>query len=417
MKKNKKLIAIIAVVVLVVVVAIFAVIKCKKGEIGHTVGMDDGLEINVDNKKALIKVESIDTDIKVSEAFNTNNVHTFVGIKLSVTNKSDELLNLNMGYCYETLLDSNNNELDTSIIGMEDWNLSMDSERKDTFIKSEIEAGQTEVGYIYFETDSKDIKKLKISFRTKNKTNHKEINLGMETYYEDYYINLNMAKANSASNTNSITNDNSNTNENKEQTLWGNVSSTNTASSTSTNNSTNTSSSTSTNNSTNTSSSTSTNNSTNTSNSTSSNGSTNQSSGNTVSETQNVGSLEFKLPSNQYTLTYEANDSEYVKEKDFRRKDYIISIRAFYNKEKMSSIQDYIISHYESYGVSEDKIKKATINNYTWYYITYENEFGTCYCMYFCQKDEGYYCVRLFGDDESAVKQEANKMPSYFKFN
>lgn len=139
MKKNKKLIAIIAVVVLVVVVAIFAVVKCKKGEIGHTVGMDDGLEINVDNQKALIKVESIDTDIKVSEALNTNNVHTFVGIKLSVTNKSDELLKLGFGYCGETLLDSNNNELGTSIIGMEDLDLSMDSEKKDTFIKSEID--------------------------------------------------------------------------------------------------------------------------------------------------------------------------------------------------------------------------------------------------------------------------------------
>lgn len=394
MKNNKKLIAIIAVVVLVVVVAIFAVVKCKKGEIGHTVGMDDGLEINVDNQKALIKVESIDTDIKVSEALNTNNVHTFVGIKLSVTNKSDELLKLGFGYCGETLLDSNNNELGTSIIGMEDLDLSMDSEKKDTFIKSEIEAGQTEVGYIYFETDSKDIKKLKISFRTKNKTNHKEINFGIETYYEDYYINLNMAKANSASNTNSITNNNSNTNENEEQTLWGNVSSTNTSSSTSTNNSTNTSSS------------TNTNNSTNTSNSTSTNGSTNQSSSSTVSETQNFELLEFKLPSNQYTVSKERNN-----ERSYKTPNVETYVSVGCNKSQYSAL-DYITKVKD---ISEDKVKKATINNSDWYYVTYMNS-NLFTCEYISKKDDYIYTVSVYGYDEAKVKQEANKMPSSFNF-
>lgn len=383
MEKNKKLIAIIAGIVLIVLVAVFTVVKSKKGEIGHTVGMNDELEINVDNKKALIKVEAIDTDIKVSEAFN-NNVHTYVGIKLSVTNKSDDLLNLSVGHCSQALLDSNNNELDTSIIGLEDLNLDMDSKKKETFIKSKIEAGQTEVGYIYFETDSKDIKKLKISFRTKNKTNRKEIELGQELYYVDYYINLNMANASSATNTNSITNDNSNTSKKEETNSEENINWTNSSSST------------------------------NISNSTSTNSQTNQSSSSgTVSETQKVGSLEVKLPSNQYTLSNEYN-YENLTEKQFLRNDNQVNISIRHRKNSYSSIMSYIKNVYDE--ITEDEIKEATINNSTWYYISYKDTYSFK-CVYLSQKDDNIYNVLVSGRDESTVKQEANKMPNYFKFN
>lgn len=383
MEKNKKLIAIIAVVFLIILVSVFAVIKSKKGEIEHTVEMNDELEINVDNKKALIKIETIDTDIKVSEVFN-DNVHTYVGIKLSVTNKSNELLNIGAGHCYETLLDSNDNELDVSIIGLEDLNLDMDSGKKESFIKSEIEAEQTEVGYIYFETDSKDIKKLRISFRTKNKTNHKEIELGQELYYADYYINLNMAKANSATNTNSIKNDNSNTNENEGTNSGENINWTNTSSST------------------------------NTSNSTSTNSSTNKSfSSDAVSEIQKVGFLEVKLPSNQYTLLKEY-DYENLTEKQFIRNDYQVNILIRRKKNSYSSLMSYIKNVYDE--ISEDEIKETTINSSTWYYISYKDTYSFK-CEYFSQKGDNIYNVTVSGGDESTVKQEANKMPNYFKFN
>lgn len=67
---------------------------------------------------------------------------------------------------------------------------TLSTEEYNNQLNSTIPANKTISGYIYFETDSKDIKKLRISCITNKTTKNHSTVLGKDVYYEYYYFNI-----------------------------------------------------------------------------------------------------------------------------------------------------------------------------------------------------------------------------------
>ena len=87
------------------------------------------------------------------------------------------------------MIDSNNNELASASTHFQSLEVE-ESVDKSKLLQSDVPAGQTVSRYLFFETESKDIRKLKVACSTKNKTNNKSSIAGGDVFFEYYYINL-----------------------------------------------------------------------------------------------------------------------------------------------------------------------------------------------------------------------------------
>lgn len=182
--KNKKIYIYIGIVVVAIVVA-FIVFSGKSGGNGYTVNKGQTLNINEQGQKISINVEQIDEPTYYQDGMFENDQNIYLGIKLSASNLTNK--EAYIGSYFFTLLDSNNNEIATEMPGLQ---LILDKRVDDMQLNSKIPANQTINGYIFFKTNSKDIKKLRISCMTDKTTKNRDIVFGQDVYYEYYYINL-----------------------------------------------------------------------------------------------------------------------------------------------------------------------------------------------------------------------------------
>lgn len=180
--KNKKIY--IGIVVVVIIVA-FIVFSGKSGGNGYTVNMGQSLNINEQGQKVSINIEQIDEPTYYQDGMFENDQNIYLGIKLSASNLTNK--EAYIGAYHFTLLDSNNNEIATEMPGLQ---LILDERVNDMQLNSKIPANQTINGYVFFKTNSKDIKKLRISCMTDKTTKNHDIVFGQDVYYEYYYINL-----------------------------------------------------------------------------------------------------------------------------------------------------------------------------------------------------------------------------------
>lgn len=182
LKNNKKLIAIILIIITLVV--IFTLMNVNKSKDGSSVNKNQSLKINSFEDELSIKIDSIDDVVYFSDMFYANEKTAYRGIKLSITNNSNKSVSILISNF--TLLDSSNNKLASTSTGFPDMDVEH-SVDKNTLLPSDIPAGQTISGYLYFETDSKDIKKLNIRCPLNSKSNGDG---KIKVDYKDYYINL-----------------------------------------------------------------------------------------------------------------------------------------------------------------------------------------------------------------------------------
>ncbi len=183
LKNNKKLIVVVLIIIIIAIV--FMIKNTNKTGGGYSVSKNEALKIKESNSDITINVDTVDEPVYFDTILSDKTAYT--GVKLSIKNNSDTDINI-IAYNF-SLLGANDIELAKVSTGLQGFNVA-ESVDESELLASDIPAGQTVSGYLYFETDSKDIKKLKVARPTKNKTNNKSVVAGQEIYFEYYYINL-----------------------------------------------------------------------------------------------------------------------------------------------------------------------------------------------------------------------------------
>ena len=146
---------------------------------GYTVNSRESLTINEQGQKISIKIDDIDEPFYEKDFYNTV---AYIGIKFSITNPTNKEETISL-YNF-TLLDSNDNEIDTQQAGYPTYFSS--SGKGNQVLDSKIPANQTINGYLFFQSDLKDIKRLRISCMTDKITKNHDLVFGKDVYYEYY---------------------------------------------------------------------------------------------------------------------------------------------------------------------------------------------------------------------------------------
>lgn len=181
--KNKKIIilGIILIIAIILVVTFFLIKGKSKG--GATVSENQTLRIESSKADFDVKVVSIDQILVKGDILDDGD-KTYTRVKLKISNN----LNSESSYYPFTnfvLLDSQEKELSRVQIDMNTivYNSNID---KSTLLPDKLEANQTVEGYLYFETDTKDISKIKVSIPSKSSTEGDTLKVD----YEDYFIKV-----------------------------------------------------------------------------------------------------------------------------------------------------------------------------------------------------------------------------------
>ena len=133
---------------------------------------------------------------------------------------------------------------------------------------------------------------------------------------------------------------------------------------------------------------------------------TNISNGKT-STSQQFEDLTFKLPTGYRTLIEDSNSISYGSD------NYIyisINTRQLNNKSVLEFLKDV--------NFPEDKINEKTINNSTWYNVTY-SEFGDRFYYYTSEKDGILYELKIYAsekDDKSILEKDVNSLVKTLNF-
>ncbi len=180
--KNNK----ILIIVIIVIVAIALIFMFGGNKGGGSVNKNETLKINEYDESVSFKLNKLD-DVTYFSGFYEDEKIPYTGVNLSITNNGNKSVNI-LTYSF-ALLDSNGNELAHVNAGMQDFEVE-NSVNKNQLLQTDIAAKQTTNGYLYFKTDSTDIKKIRIACPTKNKTANKSVVAGQETYFQYYYINI-----------------------------------------------------------------------------------------------------------------------------------------------------------------------------------------------------------------------------------
>lgn len=167
-------IAIIVALILILIITIYAISK-KSGS--DTVNMNQTLNIKQSNLNYdfSIKVNSIE-ETSITEAFSES--ETYKVVNLTMTNRASVP---NPLYVQYELIDSKGNELAYGSSLNTPLSSSINSE--DNFDETNLETNSSTTGNLYFETDSTDVQKLKITVVTKGLQS-------TDSDVEYYYINL-----------------------------------------------------------------------------------------------------------------------------------------------------------------------------------------------------------------------------------
>lgn len=173
LKKNAKLSLILAFVI-IILITLFAFRNFKEKT---SVNMNESLNIKQSELKYnfSVKVNSV-TDTTIKESFSEDKSYKVVNI--TMTNNGEIPNPVLVSY---TLIDSNGTELATASSLSAPLTDEISSESK--FSESNLKSSKSTTGNLYFDTNSTDISKLRISVATKGLTS-------TNSDIVSYYINL-----------------------------------------------------------------------------------------------------------------------------------------------------------------------------------------------------------------------------------
>ncbi len=175
LKKNAKFSLIIA-IVLLILIFVFS-FKAFTGNGNKTVNMNETLNIKQSNLKYdfAVKVNSV-SDTTIKESFSGEKQYKVVNI--TMTNRGEIPNPILVSY---SLIDSNEKVLATS--SSISSPLSNDISEDKKFSEDNLKTNKSTTGNLYFDTNSNDAKKLRITISTKGLNS-------TESDLEYYYINL-----------------------------------------------------------------------------------------------------------------------------------------------------------------------------------------------------------------------------------